>query len=339
LPSVPDAAAVVPERHYTHNPDRGPTDNRSNPAVIHRELTTLGVAEGMSVLEIGTGSGYSGALLSHLVGDSGQVTSLDVDGYLTRWANLLHHQRGRTNIRCHTVDGTHGHPDWAPYDRLVAWCTPPLLPQAWVDQLAVGSVIVAPLPIADVPKLTVVAKIVIGVGGPRVDAVFHGGYIETGSSPYADSDIPLRWVDWENHVPGLSWISIAWREEDDWLHTGARTTLKALLKNAHTEPYRGEPIDWDSWRTYAAATGDPHLTMAGLTPDDWALGHSTPEGAAVIRPGGTILADAPGSPSLKVLRDWLAAWEAAGRPAPEAYQPSLVRDEEQAGWALRLSLP
>ncbi|GAA2463219.1 protein-L-isoaspartate O-methyltransferase family protein [Streptomyces macrosporus] len=258
--------AAVPERCYTHNEDRGATDNRSNPTAIHRELTTLAAAEGMSVLEIGTGSGYSGALLAYIVGPSGRVTGLDIDPYMVRWANILHHQRDLTNIACHTADGTAGWPDDAPYDRLVTWCAPPLLPHAWVDQLTVGSVIVTALPIADVPKLTVVARITVGVGGPRIDAVFHGGYIETGSSPRADYDVPLRWVDWENRVPASSWISIAWRDLDDRLHTGARTALARLLKDTHTEPYQGEPLDWASWRTYAATTGGTHLTMAALAP-------------------------------------------------------------------------
>ncbi|WP_206282695.1 hypothetical protein [Streptomyces barkulensis] len=123
------------------------------------------------------------------------------------------------------------------------------------------------------------------------------------------------------------------------MHTGARTALERLLKNAYTEPYQGGAIDWDSWRTYVAAVGGMHLTVTEIAVDELGLGHSAPGSVAVIRQDGTILADAPDSPSLTVLRGWLAAWEAAGRPAPETYQPSLVRDEEQAGWALRLVLP
>ncbi|MGO4425213.1 protein-L-isoaspartate O-methyltransferase, partial [Streptomyces sp. MCAF7] len=153
------AAESVPERHYTHHEGRGATPHRSNPAVIHRELGTLEVGPGLNVAEFGTGSGYSGALLSQLVGPSGKVTSLDIDAYLTRWANLIHHERGLGNIRCHTADGTAGFPAHAPYDRMVAWCTPPLLPQAWVDQVVDGGLIVTPLPIASVPNMTVVAKI------------------------------------------------------------------------------------------------------------------------------------------------------------------------------------
>ncbi|MCX4967133.1 hypothetical protein OHA98_20535 [Streptomyces sp. NBC_00654] len=64
--------------------------------------------------------------------------------------------------------------------------------------------------------------------------------------------------------------------------------------------------------------------MAGLTPDLWAIGHSTATTAAVLQQDGTILADRPGSPSLAVLRDWLTAWESAGRPAPETYTPTLA---------------
>jgi len=43
--------------------------------------------------------------------------------------------------------------------------------------------------------------------------------------------------------------------------------------------------------------------------------------------------------TLDALRGWLAGWEEARRPAPEAYQLTLTYDEEKAGWALRVSLP
>ncbi|MGW1326429.1 protein-L-isoaspartate O-methyltransferase family protein [Streptomyces antibioticus] len=335
MTAVADAAQAVPERHYTHHDGRGATPHRSNPVVIHRELTTLGVQAGMNVAEFGTGSGYSGALLAELVGPTGTVSSLDIDAYLSKWANLIHHERGLDHIRCHVADGTAGFPQQAPFDRMVAWCTPPLLPKAWVDQVTDGGLIVAPLPIADVPNMTVVAKIRVSGGQPVVEAVFNGGYIEATTSPKDNLDLPGRWVDWENRTPAPSWISIAWRHTDDHLHTGARTALARLLKDAHTEPYAGDELDWPSWRTFAAHLADPHLTMAGLTPDLWAIGHSTPAAAALLQQDGTILADRPDSPSLAVLRGWLTAWETAGRPTPETYTPALARGAE--GWHLRLT--
>ncbi|MFJ4550318.1 protein-L-isoaspartate O-methyltransferase [Streptomyces sp. NPDC088817] len=339
MTAVDDVAATVPERHYTHHDGRGATPHRSNPAVIHRELTTLDVQPGHHVVEFGTGSGYSGALLAELVGPAGTVTSLDIDAYLVAWANVIHHERGLDHVRCHVADGTAGFPERAPYDRMVAWCTPPLLPQAWLDQVADGGLIVAPLPVAAVPNMTVVAKIRVCGGEPVVEAVFTGGYIEATTSPKTDLDLPGRWVDWENRVPGPSWISIAWREQDDHLHTGARTALARLLKDAHCEPYAGGEVDWPSWRTFAAALADPQLTMAGLRPDLWAIGHSTPAAVAVVQQDGTLVADSPNSPSLTVLRGWLDAWERAGRPAPETYRPSLERHDDggRGGWRLRLT--
>ncbi|MFI0155873.1 protein-L-isoaspartate O-methyltransferase [Streptomyces lydicus] len=341
MSAVALAAEHVPERHYTHHAGRGPTPHRSNPAVIHRELTTLDLQPHMRVAEYGTGSGYSTELIARLVGPTGEVTSLDIDAYLTRWANVIHHERGLDNVRCYTADGTTGFRQRAPYHRTVAWCTPPLLPQAWTDQVADGGLIVAPLPIANVPNMTVVAKVRVHGGQPTVEAVFTGGYIEATASPKGDLDLPGRWVDWENRVPSASWISLAWRADDDRLHTGARTALDRLLHPAHTEPYDVGEIDWPSWRTFVASLRDPQLTMAGLRPDLWAVGHSTTKTAAVIQQDGLILADAPDSPSLSTLRDWLTAWENAGRPAPEAYTPTLVPagdDQGLAGWHLRLSL-
>lgn len=333
------AAETVPERHYTHHTQRGETPHRSNPKVIHRELATLEAGEGMRVIEVGTGSGYSGALLADLVGESGQVTSIDIDPYLTRWANLIHHQRGLNNLRCFATDGTAGFPERGPYDRLVAWCTPPQLPASWLEQLTEGAVIVAPLPIADLPQVTVVVKIRVRGGQPRVEAVFHGGYIETGTAPGTDFTVPLRWVDWEYRHPTPAWISTAWRERDDWQHSGARTALDLLREDAHRETYVGGSIDWASWRTWAAATGDPQLTMACLAPDLLALGHATPTTAAVLQQDGTLLTDAPNSPSLTALRGWLADWEKAGRPAPETYTPALIRhaEDDRDGWNLRLT--
>ncbi|MBW1603400.1 methyltransferase domain-containing protein [Streptomyces sp. JJ66] len=335
MTAVADVATTVPERHYTHHAGRGVTPHRSNPVAIHRELTTLNVHEGMNVVEFGTGSGYSGALLAELVGPTGTVTSLDIDAYLVRWANLIHDERGLSNVHCHVADGSAGFPERAPYDRVVAWCTPPLLPTAWVEQVTDDGLIVAPLPIAAVPGMTLVAKVRVSSGEPVVEALFTGGYIEATGSPKDNLDLPGRWVDWENRTPAPSWISIAWREHDDRLHTGARTTLARLLKDTHTEPYEGGALDWPSWRTFAATQADPQLTVAGLTPNLRAIGHSTRATAAVLQQDGTLLADHPDSPSLAVLRTWLSTWREAGRPAPETYTPVLVRRGE--GWHLRLN--
>ena len=94
----------------------------------------------------------------------------------------------------------------------------------------------------------------------------------------------------------------------------------------------GTQIDLPSWRTFAAIRGGHCLTMAGLSPDLWAIGHTTTT-AADLQQDGTIPANALGSPPLTVLRDWLKQWEDAGRPA--IYTSALNRTGD--GWDLRLT--
>ena len=336
-----DAFNSVPPRFYTHHPHRGETVHRSEPESIRRELMSLEVPAGARVLEIGTGSGYSSALLAELVGPHGRVVSVDVDPHLVGWANLLHQQRGLTTVRCHHADGLAGYPPQAPYDRIAAWCAPSRLPKAWVDQLAPGGRIVACLPVAALPSATVIATVAVEDGGPRVQGITFGGYAQSTVGATADVlTVPPRWVDWCIPHPVPSWIAIAWRGDDDWLHAGARAALDQLLDPGHTETNEQAPLDWRSWNAYTAVLADSHLSVVALRGETRGVGHTTSASAAVIQTDGTILADSPGSPSLRVLRDWLQRWEAAGRPTADAYTVDLVPCDSDglAGWDLRLSL-
>jgi protein-L-isoaspartate(D-aspartate) O-methyltransferase len=333
--------STVPVDYYTHHRERGETVHRSEPEWIHRELTCLDVPAGVRVLEIGTGSGYSSALLTELVGHHGTVVSVDVDPHLVGWANLLHDQRGLTTVRCHQADGMTGYPPQAPYDRIAAWCAAPRLPRAWVEQLTPGGRIVACLPVAALPSTTVIATIVLADGQPHVQGITFGGYAQSTSGAVADvHSVPPRWVDWLIPHPVPSWIAIAWRADDDWLHTGARTALDWLLHPGHTETYERTPMDWRSWNAYTAVLDDPHLSVAALRGETRGIGHTTPTSAALIDPDGAILADGPDSPSLQALRDWLQRWEHAGRPAADAFTPVLVPydGDDLPGWDLRMSL-
>src|SRR5207245_8982442 len=51
----------------------------SQPSIMAIMLEQLGLAPGMRVLEIGAGTGYNAALLAHLVGEQGHVTTVDID--------------------------------------------------------------------------------------------------------------------------------------------------------------------------------------------------------------------------------------------------------------------
>lgn len=335
-----DTIDAIPPLFYTHHERRGVTVHRSDPATIRRDAMTLDVFDGARVLEIGTGSGYSGAVLAALAGPHGRVISVDVSEHLVGWATLLHHERGVTTVTCHVADGMAGYPQHAPFDRIVAWCAPPRLPRAWIQQLAEGGRIVACLPIAALPSTALVAAVTVQAGQPHVRSVVEGGYAQSTAAAVDDAlTVPGRWVDWSTYHPAPSWIAIAWRHHDDRLRTGARTALDRLLHPGHTETYDPQPLDWRSWTTYTAIIGDPHLSNASLGGQTRGIGHTTPTSAAMLLTDGTIIADSPDSPSLSTLRTWLHRWEHDGRPAASAFTAALVPydGDDLPGWDLRMS--
>ena len=117
----------------------------SKPSVVARmiELLRKGVEGRMGrVLEIGTGCGYQAAVLSHL---ASEVYSIE------RLRGL--HDKARENLRpfrlstVHLLfgDGMLGYPAGAPYAAIIAAAGGEAIPEAWIDQLAVGGRLIAPV--------------------------------------------------------------------------------------------------------------------------------------------------------------------------------------------------
>lgn len=106
----------------------------TKPDLMVRMLELLAVEDGHRVLEIGTGTGYNAALLTHRLGDD-QVFSVDIDSELVDLA-----RERLTRFGCRptlvAVDGEHGLAAHAPYDRILATCSVPSIPQEWAEQLA-----------------------------------------------------------------------------------------------------------------------------------------------------------------------------------------------------------
>ena len=124
-------------------PLRVPTSSSTMPSLMARMLETLDVHDGMRVLEIGTGTGYNAALLTHRLG-SANVVSIDID------PTLVDHAGQRLTMLGHhphlaTGDGAAGVPDHGPYDRIIATAAVHEIPLAWIRQLAPGGKILCNL--------------------------------------------------------------------------------------------------------------------------------------------------------------------------------------------------
>lgn len=138
-----DAVVVI-----KRSDDGVPTSSSSQPSIMATMLEQLAVEPGHSVLEIGTGSGYNAALLAHLVGEHGSVISVDLDPDLVAAARERLDRAGCAAVRVIAADGGHGHPELAPYDRIIVTAGAGDLPPAWRDQLKPDGRLVLPLSLA-----------------------------------------------------------------------------------------------------------------------------------------------------------------------------------------------
>jgi protein-L-isoaspartate(D-aspartate) O-methyltransferase len=117
--------------------ERGhPISSSSQPSVMARQLEVLDLRPGLSVLEIGTGTGYNAALMGALVGSTGRIISIDINQDLITTAIQHLDAAGAKNVLAAEGDGFKGYPERAPYDRLLATCAVRSLPRPWAAQLA-----------------------------------------------------------------------------------------------------------------------------------------------------------------------------------------------------------
>jgi protein-L-isoaspartate(D-aspartate) O-methyltransferase len=106
-------------------------------------LDALRLSGGERVLEVGTGTGYNAALLTHRLG-AVNVVSMEIDPVVADLARQRLTAAGY-HPRVVTGDGALGWPDGAPYDRLIATVSVPVVSPAWLAQVRDGGVIVVSL--------------------------------------------------------------------------------------------------------------------------------------------------------------------------------------------------
>jgi len=105
-------------------------------------IAALGLEPGNRVLEIGTGSGYTAAVMSRL---AGRVVTIDRYKTLTEQAKQRFEALAIGNVIARQADGSNGLANESPFDRIVAWAAFESLPRFLLDQLSSGGIVIAPI--------------------------------------------------------------------------------------------------------------------------------------------------------------------------------------------------
>jgi protein-L-isoaspartate(D-aspartate) O-methyltransferase len=148
-----EAMATVPREHFVPEGVRrsayndsalpiGHEQTISQPWVVAAICQALHLSGDENVLEIGTGSGYSAAVLSQL---SDHVVSIERVPELGEWARERLTELGIENVEVIVGDGSRGHPEGAPYDAIAVHAASPEAPHSLLSQLAPAGRLVVPI--------------------------------------------------------------------------------------------------------------------------------------------------------------------------------------------------
>jgi len=120
----------------------------SQPLVVAFMLELLEPKEGEKILDIGSGSGWTSALLGEIVGSNGKVIAIEIVPELVEFGkknvgkyNFV--EKGIVEFIC--ADGYKGYEKEAPFDKILVSATAIRIPDSWKKQLKVGGRIVTPI--------------------------------------------------------------------------------------------------------------------------------------------------------------------------------------------------
>ncbi|MFD8967070.1 ATP-grasp peptide maturase system methyltransferase [Streptomyces sp. NPDC059568] len=291
-----------------------PTSSSTLPSLVVRMLEDLDPQDGDQVLEVGTGTGYSTALMCRRLG-SEHVTSVEYDPAVAGRARAAIKAAGYEPTLING-DGLLGYGAGAPYDRLIATCSVRTIPPEWLRQVRPGGTI-----------LTTLSGWLYGSGLVR---------LTVGDNGTAEG----------RFLPGTVSFMIARPQA-----APALTSVSELLEQAaHERPARFGPEVLSDWTpqflAQLAAPGAQYLGMSrdggpmldhlvDLAGPSFATLLTDGEGAFAVRQGGTVrLWDA--------VEDAVETWRRAGSPPQTAFgltvapgrQRVWLGDPEGPSWPL-----
>ncbi len=141
----------------------------SQPYTVRAMLEWLDPQPSEKVLDVGSGSGWTAALLAKLVGSKGKVYAVERIPELMGFGRDNVERLGINNVEFHAAGDKLGLPDEAPFDRILVSAAADELPAELVEQLKVGGKMVIPVhkDILEITKLP----------GAKLDIKIHPGFV------------------------------------------------------------------------------------------------------------------------------------------------------------------
>jgi protein-L-isoaspartate(D-aspartate) O-methyltransferase len=123
----------------------GHSQTISQPTTVEMMLEWLDAQPGDKVLDVGSGSGWTAALLSHIVGPKGRVYAVERVPELVEFGRQNAERAGVKNAEFHQAGQIYGLPQYGPFDRILVSAAADKIPHELLDQLKPGGKLVIPV--------------------------------------------------------------------------------------------------------------------------------------------------------------------------------------------------
>lgn len=274
-----------------------PTSSSTAPGLMALMLEELDVHDGDRVLEIGTGTGYNAALLCHRLG-ADMVTTVEVDQAVAEAAQAGLDACGYRPAVV-VADGATVYPAGDLFNRLIATCSAPAVPTAWIKQVHPGGLILTSLfrDLGGGP----LALLRVGAGGSAEGRFLpsYGGFMPVRTSPPADA---------------LQRLNVALDEDEG--ESRPTTLTSDLLDTPHFGMVLALLMPGVSTIGFVPATGPQRWLLA----EDGSWARLEENAGTVTQHGPSLLWD-------RVEKAY-AAWQAAGGPARDRYGLTVTPDRQ-----------
>lgn len=314
LPNIPLESAFADVTVPVRLNARGEaTCTATMPSMLAFMLQELDLQPGHNLLEVGTGTGYTVALMRHLLGKKGVITSLEIERDIAEHAKDALTRANINDYHIVVVDGAEGYAPRAQYDRMMVTAGIWDVPLPWIRQLKPDGRIVAP----------------VWLDGLQVAACFT---LQEDGTLYSDRMTPSTFVYIRGQAAGpqvrkrigsTGLILIA-----DDIGNVDPIALATLLSSDHEAVQLSKALNkWDYWYGFLPylmldETDNDLFALYSVLEDGRAYGIegegfviSTPASACFVPYYGVGFAHSfAGSDAFLAVESKLADWEAAGRP-------------------------